>query len=370
MRLRVPREGLLVAAVVLAFVLAACGSDDSADQGDGNAQPAAGYEQTAAMKELAAAASREGELNLNWGMSQPNMGPFIEAFNAEYPGIEITVTPDQNQPANAAKLIQELKAGRPSSTDAFIGVPEFIWLLGPQRADALAAVDWASLAPWTEDLVGAEGTALTFFDQIPGFTYNTTMLDESELPTSAAEIPEIDQPIASTPYAAQFNVLATDVAMGREPLLEYLAGLDPDGMIGCGDLSRVASGEFAGLWIACGKNIGDIFAAQGAPLETHVVEDAAITYPWYMAVPKNAANPNAAKLWLIWMTTPTAQKILFEREFADNKRIEGSQTAEQIADYEAQGYEFIVADYQFVEANPDAFNPEFGDLTIEALTGR
>lgn len=355
----------VAAAGAAALSLAACGG--GTDEVDGPAAAPA-EEQTSAFKEALAAAQEEGELNLNWGFSARDTRELVSAFSSAYPGIQVTITPNPNQPANLATLLQETQAGRPTSTDAFIGVPEMWAALGPGGADAMEAVDWTALSPRAESLATSDNVGLSLFDQIAGFTYNTSLIKDGEVPKTAADILELQQPVASTSYAAQFNALGTQDAMGTEGVNSYLSDFKPAGFIGCGELSRLASGEFAALWISCGKNIGDIFAAQGAPLETAVIQDAAVTFPWYMGVPKNSEHPNAAKVWITWLNSEEGQRLLFEQEFADNRRLENSKTAEQIAEFESDGVEFIEADYEFVLANPDLFSRKYAGGLIALLT--
>jgi ABC-type Fe3+ transport system substrate-binding protein len=362
----------LVVAAVLGVAATGCGSSDDATSTSTSAASGAtatkALPQTPEFKRVLAAANKEGTLNLNWGFSMGDASPLVDAFHKNYPNIKVTVTPSQDQPANLAKLLQELQAGKRSSTDAFVGVPQLLWAAGPQQANALERVDWEALAPWTKGLATSDSVGLSLFDQYSTFAYNTSQFDESELPTSAADVLKLKQPVASTPYAALFNVLAVPEAMGEQGLERYLAAFRPAGFIGCGDLSRVASGEFAALWINCGANVTEIFAAKGAPLKNAVIKDATATYPWYGAVPKNSAHPNAAKIWVVWLDSPEAQQLLIEHEKADNRRIKGSTTAKQLSEYEAQGVKFVDADYEFVSKHPEVYTRAYSGKLIGILT--
>ena len=379
LQLRLSRAAVVLAAAALGVGVAACGSSDDTASDTGSATASGGststaaaggaLEQTAAFKQMVAAAQKEGALNLNWGFSSPDSaGALTDAFNKQFPDIKVTITPNQDQPANTAKLIEEAKAGKPSSTDAFVAVPQLIFAAGPGGANVLEKVDWAAIAPSAETSVTADGAALAIFDQYSTFAYNSGQFTDADLPKTADDVLKLKQPIASTPYAAQFNVLGAPDAMGKQGVEDYVKAFQPAGFIGCGDLSRVASGEFAALWINCGANVTEIFAEKGAPLKNAVLQDAAVTYPWYGAIPTNSAHPNAAKLWVAWLDSPEAQQILFDKEKADNVRIDGSQTAKQLSDYEAQGVTFTNADYDFVAKNQDIYSREFSGQLIGLLT--
>ncbi|MGK5531021.1 ABC transporter substrate-binding protein [Streptomyces sp. URMC 129] len=361
------------AATVAIALTAGCGSDsgDSSGADDGPSAADAAQQRLAdnpALADLVAAAEEEGALNLNWGLhGQGALDSLVDAFQAAYGlDLDVTLTPDQNMPGNTAKLIQEHNAGSPSSTDALLGNPELI--RNAAQAGALAETDWAAVAPWTEGLASDDNMALSLLDQIPGFTYNTTLLSEEDVPRTAADVLEMDEAIASTPYAAQFNVLGAEEAMGVDGVRDYVRAFEPEGYFGCGELNRVASGEFAALWISCGKNLAEVVAAEGAPLETAVLQDAASVSSWYMGIPANAQHPSAATLFATWLVTPEAQEMLYEHEFADNRRVEGSRTAEEIAAYEADGVTFTEVDYEFTASHPELYNTEFKDELIGLLT--
>lgn len=353
---RAPFARFLAGSAVLILAIS-CGSDDN-DVPDARAQTA---DLSPEIERLIEAAEEEGELNLNWALNNAeSMDSLVEAFKAAYGlDIDVTVTQTPNMPANLAQLAEENNAGRPASTDAFIGTQDFLAAGGPAGRDVFEIVDWVKTAPHVADYAVGDGVGVSLLDQMPGLAYNTQELSEDELPRTFDEVLDLEGPIASTSYAAGFNILSADHLLGRERIEEHLRALDPAGLIGCLELDRVASGEFVALWISCGSNIADIAAAEGAPIDTVVPTDAGIVQTWYMAVPKNAVNPHAAKLWISWLTTPEAQDVLFEHEFADNRLIEGSQTAEQIAELEDEGVSFTFADYDFTLDHPEVSHQDF-----------
>ncbi|HEX2312464.1 MAG TPA: ABC transporter substrate-binding protein [Thermomonospora sp.] len=367
--------GPVLASLLALGLTAACGGSDASDDAAASAAAAAAKTRVAenpALADLVAAAKKEGALDLNWGLhGREAAKTLVDTFQKAYGlSLKVTLTPDQNMPGNAAKLSQQYKAKSPSSTDAFMGNAELTLNAGPKGADALQKVDWQKIAPWTKGLATSDGVALTMLDQLSGFTYNTNLIKDSELPKTARDVLALKKPVASTPYAAQFNVLGAKEAMGMDGVRAYLRDFRPAGYFGCGELSRLASGEFAALWISCGKNLAEVYADQGAPLKTVILKDAAVISPWYMSVPKNARHPNAAKLWVSWLTTPEAQKLLFEHEFADSSKVPGSRTGKQIQEYTAQGVRFTSVSYEFAAAHPELYNPRFKGELIKLLTAK
>jgi len=203
-RLRRASIAAMVTVTTLMSVTACASSDGTTPGGTtpaATAGPGANEQQTPEYQELVAAAKKEGTLDLNWGFSAPDTAALLSAFQKAYPGIKVTLTPVQDQPSNTAKLLEEFKAQKPASSDAYLGVPQLLVATGPGQADAMTKVDWAALAPWTKGSVTSDGIALALLDQVAGFTYNTTQVRDSEVPKTASDIVTMKQPVASTPYA-------------------------------------------------------------------------------------------------------------------------------------------------------------------------
>lgn len=345
----------IAAALSAAALLAgACGSED---RDDAPSAPAASTRLDPPLRHLVAAAEREGTLALNWSMSgKGTIEPLIAAFKRTYDlDLEVKLTPTPSFPANLAKLLEEHRAGRRAGTDAYVGTADYI-VAGRK---IFAPVDWKAVAPHAAEHATRDGVAVPLLHQIPGLAYNTEQIPEDQLPRTVDDVLKLKQPLASTPYAAIFNLLGADELLGRARLERHLRGFDPDGLIGCAELDRLASGEFAALWMSCGSHIVDIAVADGAPLASLVPSDGGVIQPWYMAVPRHAAHPNAAKLWIAWLVTPEAQRILFEHEHADNRNVAGSGTAKQVAAHAAHGVRLTDVGYDFVREHPALSDPRY-----------
>ncbi|MFI6816036.1 ABC transporter substrate-binding protein [Nonomuraea sp. NPDC050328] len=359
----------IVLVVMVALATAGCSGPEQ--RGDPAAAQAAQQRLAThpTLKTLVEGAKREGALNLNWGLhARPNSDYLFDAFKQAYGlnDLKITVTPVQNFNANAAKLLQETKAGAPASSDALLASSEVMYRTGA-GSDALAAVDWEQIAPWAKGAVTSDRKAVALLTQFGEFTYHTNLIKPEELPKTPQDLLKLGKPIASTPFASGFAQLG---GLDKAGIRTYLGQFKPAGLIGCAELNRVASGEFAGLWMSCGKHLADVFKDTGAPLETTVLSNPTSASFYYMGLPKNAAHPNAAKLWITWLVTPEAQKLLFEHEKADNARLPGSGTAKQIAEYEAKGITFTHATYDYVGQNPALYDTAFKDELVKLLTAR
>ena len=72
-----------------------------------------------------------------------------------------------------------------------------------------------------------------------------------------------------------------------------------------------------------------------------------------MGVPKNAAHPNAAKLFIDYLMSREGQDIMYNTSFDDNHTLPGSYLAEPIAKLQSAGVTFKEIDIDFVIRNDE-----------------
>jgi ABC-type Fe3+ transport system substrate-binding protein len=311
-----------------------------------------------ALAALVSAARQEGQLNLVWSPNSfggsEGVQRWIEGFNKLY-GLNVTArfTPGPAPDEVVSRVVQEYQSGRPSSTDVLLlGSSPLAGLL---PVDMLEASDWTTWAPNVQvpELIAPGGVAVEVSMRTPGITYNTSRVRPDELPTSLQDLlkPQYKGRIASTPYASGFDWLATSDFWGEAKTVEFTRRFADQisGLIRCGEMERIASGEFDMLALDCGGFEALKWQRKGAPLASAIQSDVAgITY-WYMSVPKNATHPAAAKLWINYLLSPEAQAILWEVDAQDHYRIPGSRQASTIEQLEARGVKFVQVDVEFFQ---------------------
>ena len=346
--------------VGLAALLAGCGGAASPAAPASSAAP-----QVRASGELARlidGARQEGQLVFSWSDNTiGNSGDFAQyaqAFNKVYGlNLQIQFTPAQSMPAMGAKIAQEVQANRPASTDVFLGTAENVRDI--MSVNALQPVDWTSWAPNIKDaaLVEPGNIAVNVATLIPGIAYNTNKLSGDAVPKTLADLlaPRYKGHIASTVYAAQFNRLAAPELWGEQKTIDYVTKLSGQvsGLIRCGEEERVASGEFDLLALDCGGD-ADRLKAHGAPLGHVIPTDAPVYFSWDLAVPKNTAHPNAAKLWINFVMGRQAQDMIYRDAFADNAFVAGSNTAPQLDQLKQKGAKLVKGDLDFYQRNDPA----------------
>ncbi len=140
---------------------------------------------------------------------------------------------------------------------------------------------------------------------LSGATYNSALAPMK--PTTLEDFlkPQWKGKIASTPYAAGFDILLAEDVWGKEKTVNYVRALSQQitGLIRCGEAERIATGEYLALVMDCTGQDALQWKEKGAPLEQMMPLDAAQQRYYYFAIPKNAQHPNAAKLYTLFMMT-------------------------------------------------------------------
>jgi ABC-type Fe3+ transport system substrate-binding protein len=316
-----------------------------------------------ALQALIDAARAEGQLTLVWGEGTiggtNGVRRIAEGLNREY-GLNLNVqfTPGPSMANMMTKLTEESQADRRASTDVMVGYSNHMAALS--QAGALTPVDWLAWAPHVRnpEQVAPNGVAVTFQTSFAGITYNTQRVSGDEIPRSLQDLlqPRYKGRIASTPYGANFDYLATDEVWGEQRTMDFLTRFADQiaGLIRCNESDRLASGEFELFALDCSQSNAYEAHSRGAPIDIVIPSDAALLIPLYVAVPRTAAHPNAGRLWVDYIVSREVQELLAETDFMDSHLLEGSKTAKQLEQLRAAGVQFTVTNVEFVQRQNDA----------------
>ena len=120
----------------------------------------------------------------------------------------------------------------------------------------------------------------------------------------------------------------------------------------CTDSERIASGEFLAFVTDCSGGAMLRAAAKGAPIARVITPDYPMVSYFYFAVPKNAAHPNAARLYVTYLSSPEGQKFSYDMNLVDLHLHPGSRTKPEIEAVEKKfGFKFQSADVAWQETN-------------------
>jgi iron(III) transport system substrate-binding protein len=294
---------------------------------------------TPALREVIEAAKKEGGvLNvMNATLAQPDFINGVSKGMSEKFGfpIRINIVPGPSPSALAPQLVQEFKAGRPASSDIFMG--DDVNAMPQVAAKAVINTDWRALDPTIpEYLVGPDGAFLRLSSRIMGcLWYNTNLVKPNEVPRTLNDVlnPKWKSAIATTSFSAGFREAAGLFGQEKE-ILDFLKKFKESGnlagFIRGGEVERIASGEFAMMVLATGEAKAAAFRDKGAPVDYTVLRELPFVSYWVMDVPKNSAHPNLAKLFTLYMLTREAQDFYFKADESDLHHLVGSKTANEM----------------------------------------
>jgi ABC-type Fe3+ transport system substrate-binding protein len=287
-------------------------------------------------------AKKEGSLILNWGtgtLGGIDGAKILErGFNRHYGlNLQFKFTPGPAMPQLASRIIQEAKANQPATSDLFVGSENHVARM------PLKKVEWTKVFPHiTVPMVDHDNRVIIVTSRTPGFTYNTNLIPANEMPQKVEDTlnPKWKGKIASTPYAASFDRLG--LIWGEEKTTAFLQKFVKQvaGLIRCGEDERIATGEFAMLVFNCDLASAMEMREKGGPVQGQVFRDAGILSYWYLTVPANARNPNAATLLAAFLLSKEGQEIVFKVDKGSSHLVEGTQMNKYVQEQEQRGVKF------------------------------
>lgn len=291
---------------------------------------------------LVKAAQGEGKLNLSWGTTSwggpTGVKELQTSFNKFYgTNTEFIYTPGKSFSAHMVRLAEELAAGRKAFEDIALADSGQVAFFAKNKV--LFSEDWGTLVPHVPQNImkmaaALDKTLITVISQPRTIIYNTNLVPKDRAPKSMQDLlnPMWKGKIATTPYVAGYEVLANNRSWGEKRLLEYGEALSRNlgGLIRCGELSRIISGEFWIFALECSPGRVQLEIEKGAPIAQVIPRDMQEILHHWVGVPRHAANPSTAKLFVAYLLTRQGQDIIYKHEGVDLHYLEGSRTAKQL----------------------------------------
>jgi len=355
-----------IVAFMLAAMLAACQSANPAGGPSAAGQsattssgpPASAAAKSSEVERLIAAARAAGENELAiTGSNTLDIAGFEALFNQTYgTQIKITYTAGPGFPDMAAKVAQELAGGRKASSDILILDDSTLFSLLDKNL--LEAYDYTAMSPRiTQAFIAPDNLAVQVSSQLPAITYNTKLIQVAESPQKMDDVlnPKWKGKIAST---SRTSILA-DIAMrpnwGADKMRTFVTRLSENasGLLNCGEVPRVGTGEFLMFTVDCGTYTARQMQAKGEPVTDVIPVDGAVMFFWYLGVPRNAAHPNLAKLYINLFMSEAGQKLFYDSYKTDLYSLAGSRTAAEVTALESRGADILKVDINFDQAHSD-----------------
>lgn len=259
------------------------------------------------MKAIEEGAKKEGKLNLYGSMREDEASAAFEAFNKKYPGITIDYFRG-SETKLLGRILTEAKAGA-HNFDLLITTATV------QLKDLKMGLKWTppSAEGFIRELKDPDGIAHPIYINTNVIQYNTKLVQK-------ADVPKNYENLADPKWKGKLCLEDSDQEwfegvmkfMGKEKalaLFKSIAANKPSVRNGHGLLSDlVASGECP---IAINNYGNQVARAQqkGAPTDWVAIEPV-VTIIAPGAISSKAPHPNAAKLYLNWITSKEGQETI------------------------------------------------------------
>lgn len=328
-------------ALAASLIFAGCASQEPTDPGGGD--------DAVGLDALIEQAKADGGLTLTWGESIQGgteaSGPLADGFREFYdlPDFDIQYTTGPSMPQLGATIAQEVQAGQAPTSDIYIGYATHFAGLAEEGFDTFESFDWSWADQMPDGAVSEAGDAVVVGTSIPVISYNPAAV--ANPPSSLQDLtkPEYEGVIASTPYAANFDYLASDLVWGEEKTEEFLEAFtrNVSGLIRCHNPEALTTGQFDIFAFDCDQGSTLKHKDAGDSVDYVIPSDAEMVVYIYAGIPKTSPHKAAAQLWLNYMQTRHAQDILWETARNDSSLVEGSNTTALIDEAESDGTKFI-----------------------------
>jgi iron(III) transport system substrate-binding protein len=294
------------------------------------------------LNDLIAGAKKEAEISFIAGPTtfggRQAFAELQSAFNRRFGlNARINFSAGPSMPAMAARIITEAKAGRKSSTDVHLGPPATHAELHNDRL--LEQVNYSRIFPWvSKEMEILPDETVLVYTSLQGILYNSNLLPKDKAPKTYEDLvdPKLSRSwegkLAIPPYSSWLVELS--LFWGEKRVLDYLRKLLPlsAGQVRYGEIEeRVSSGEF--LVMANGGSAVESmweWQAKGAPLVGVTASDPVLTSYFQLGVPKNSAHPNLAKLFVAFMASPEAQRVVEKYEKRSSHLVAGTRMANYV----------------------------------------
>ncbi|MDX1483740.1 MAG: extracellular solute-binding protein [Alphaproteobacteria bacterium] len=315
------------------------------------------------LEELIAGAKKETTLRGMWSSSSLSGGKgfrqVVAAMNKKYGlNIQAKFTPGPSMTRMVAKITREVKAGQPASTDVMWNNSGGALKGGKvgilRKMNWLAYLDRQPLKWEGFDPIAPGGVGLATAGSLVGIMYNSDLVKGDDIPQSLEDVfkPKFKGKIASTPYAAGMREFGMPDVLGNKAMTDFTKRLTNHigGLMRCGSVDRLTSGEFLMLVFSCGDQYVNRAhnSGSGEPLGYALIKEAVISHTRYGMVPVNSRSPHAAALFVAYLHSKEGQKWMWQQNGLDLPLYPESQMRKKLLEAKAKGAKIVMNSPQWL----------------------
>jgi iron(III) transport system substrate-binding protein len=282
---------------------------------------AKGYAYILSRDEIVTKAKQEGRLRALAEMDSPHIKASTQAFMKKYPFIDLYIQEITGTDA-ARRNILELKSGAGKdwdilhlSTDFYSEYIPHVW-----RVDIRGMSEQGILHLPTPMIDPKHRNVVSFFSRFQVTAYNTELVPANQLPKSWDDLLKAE--FQGRKFALDIRpteIAALVPAWGLEKTLDFARKMARQQPLWIRGGTRTLTAMIAGeVPMFVGPNFNNVKAAQRKDakgvLQYVILEPVPLRLALPQGIRADAPHPHAALLWLEWMASPEAQKIIDEYE--------------------------------------------------------
>lgn len=259
------------------------------------------------LKALEGGAKKEGKLNLYGSIREDEGKAIFDTFEKKYPGVKLDYFRSSED-----KLVSRILAEAKAKTYNF---DVLITTAAGHMKSLGMALKWSPLSASgiNPDLLDPDGTTVPVYINTNVIQYNTRLVAKADVPKGYEDLAQPKWKGKLCLEDSDFEwFVGLQASMGKEKVLELfkrIAANQPAIRNGHGLLSDLVSAGECPIAI---NNYGNQVARaqkKGAPTD-FIAINPVVTIVAPAVVSKNAPHPNAAKLYVSWITSKEGQEFI------------------------------------------------------------
>ena len=315
-------------------------------------------QQDKALQKLIDGAKKENKVKIGLTMrwqeaGKPSGQKIVETFQARYPFVKVEYERVGGS-RERERVLTELSAGKvPYDVTVLSGTQLDLVL----KAKLAEPIDWRSLGVQQRH-VHPDKFGVYYRSQLVGILYNRKLIPDevgSKLTWEDCANPKWKKKVAMDNRPRYLEIFYQPHVWGKEKTLAHARQLGANGTIfersRSAAVSKLTLGEYP---IICGANYShyrEQIAYRGINhIGFTVAEPVPVPHGDIVFIPRGAASPESAKLWVVWSVTEEGQRVLDAVEFdgspfiagtEPNKILKGRKTASYDPQWESKAEDLL-----------------------------
>ena len=299
------------------------------------------------LEKIVEGAKKEGKLKVGltvrWEEAgKPGAKKFVEVFQTRYPFLKVEYERVGGS-RERERVLTELAAGRVSYDVTVLSETQVPTAL---QANVTEKVDWKALGV-TAQHVHPDGFGVNYRSQLYGIAYNRSSFQTTSGENSPGRIARRPSGKKRSRWIRDrviWKFFGNRICGDAKKLWRTRAELAANQTIferdRTGAMTKLALGEYA---IDCGSFYSTYYehtrSGRVERIGFTLAEPIPVNLGDVVFIPRGAAHPNGAKLWIAWSLSEEGQKLLDEVEGNGSPLIPGTQTAKLVKGKKAAWYE-------------------------------